>query len=162
MAARFDRDRSFWLGFALLITVGIFLGFKTQQAVSLVLGAMNRESVDNGSRSVPDGTLLAQIADRDRMLGDTGSLQRDPFRSPRDSGVDRNPTPQPRQETKAVPTLRALLFDNVNPSVQFSIGAQTSDWLRKGDSYQGWVVIEIGPNSVRISKEDESLVLSTS
>jgi len=162
MALRVQRDRGFRVGFALLVTIGIFLGFKTQQAISLALGAMNRVSVDSGSRPLADRMVLAQIADRDRLLAATGSLERDPFRSPRDSHVDRNPTPQRRESTGGVPVLRALLFDNVNPSVQLSIGAHTSDWLREGDSYEGWVVMEIGVDSVRISKGDQSLVLSTS
>jgi hypothetical protein len=162
MAVRVQSDRGFWLGLALLIAVGIFLGLKVQQAVSLAHGAMSGASIERQAQPNPDRKLLIQVADRDSFLRDTSALQRDPFRSSRPLAVNRDPAPPRQQEVSTVPVLRALLFDNVNPSVQLSIGALTSDWLREGDSFEGWVVLEIGPDSVRVSKNDESVVLSTS
>jgi hypothetical protein len=142
--------------------VGVFLGLKTLQAVSLVQGDKNPVSIRNAPPSASDEILLAQIADRDSLLVDTGSLDRDPFRDPTVWRPQRVRTSQPERDKEVVPILRALLYDNVNPSVQLSAGSETSDWLRQGDSFKDWVIVEIGPDSVRISKNDEHVVLSTS
>ena len=162
MANGTQRNRQLWLGFALLVLVGVLLGLKTQQAVSLVLGAKNRVSIGNSFQPAPEGALLAQVANRDSLLEDTGSLDRDPFRNPIVWKPSKVRTDKPEKDGEAVPILRALLYDNVNPSIQLSTGAVTSGWLRKGDSFQGWVIVEIGPDSVRISKNDENVVLSMS
>jgi len=163
MAARDQRNHRFWLGFALLVVVGVFLGLKVHQAISLVLGAKYNASAGSGSRSTVEKDLLAQAAGRDSLLKEDDSFPRDPFRSPSTSTVSRRQTPQPQQETEAPPpVLRALLYDNVNPSVQLSVGSMTSDWLLEGDTFEGWVIEGIGPDSVRLSKDDESVVLSTS
>ena len=147
MANGTQRNRQLWLGFALLVLVGVLLGLKTQQAVSLVLGAKNRVSIGNSFQPAPEGALLAQVANRDSLLEDTGSLDRDPFRNPIVWKPSKVRTDKPEKDGEAVP---------------ISTGAVTSGWLRKGDSFQGWVIVEIGPDSVRISKNDENVVLSMS
>ncbi len=76
-----------------------------------------------------------------------------------DGGVAPRATPS---EARTPPDLRALLYDNVNPSVQLSSGATTSGWLHKGDSFLGWTVVEITATSIRISRGGESIVLTSS
>ena len=47
-------------------------------------------------------------------------------------------------------------------AVMFSIGPSTSAWLSQGDEFRGWIVGEITPSGVTLSKDDRSLVLRPS
>jgi hypothetical protein len=58
--------------------------------------------------------------------------------------------------------LRALLFDDVRPSVQLGVGGSTSDWLHRGDRFRGWQIVEINAKSVTVSTGSETVVLRSS
>ncbi len=86
------------------------------------------------------------------------SLARDPFRAPSAQRTfDGSAAPAHTAQAQnvataadAVPVLRALVFDNVRPSVQLACEDATSPWLGQGDTFKGWTVLEIGPGSVWI------------
>jgi hypothetical protein len=154
------QHRSFWIGVVLLLLVGVFLGIRAGRAVHAVLGD-GETSVEPVAAAV--GTAAAFDGVKDSLLAVAVMHERDPFRDPpplRAEGVVNRAAPPP--VAKAPPDLRALLYDNVNPSVQLSQGTTTSGWLHRGDSFLGWTVLEITPTSTTIARGGESVVLTSS
>jgi hypothetical protein len=152
--------RGFWVGFALLLLVGVFLGIRVGGAVHAVLGGrvlVSGGPADTaGIAALPDGAKDTLIADA--LMGD-----RDPFRDPPAVRIEGGGVAKASPAiAKEPPALRALLYDNVNPSVQLSQDATISGWLHKGDSFLGWTVIEITSTSTTISRGGESVVLTSS
>jgi hypothetical protein len=162
MNTLFNDRRGFWFGLALLALVGLFLGIRAGGAVRTVMGGRGWAATHPvGSTST--GVRGQGSAAKDSLLSAVGSPERDPFRdapAPRaEGGFIQKAAPS---EARVPPDLRALLYDNVNPSVQLSSGATTSGWLHKGDSFLGWTVVEITATSIRISRGGESIVLTSS
>ena len=158
----FNGQRGFWFGFALLVLVGVFLGLRAGGAIRAVMGGRQWAlSSEAGSGAVGTGTQGAAV--KDSLLSAVNLSNRDPFRyasAPRaDGGAAPRATPS---EARTPPDLRALLYDNVSPSVQLSSGAATSGWLHKGESFLGWTVVEITATSTTISRGGESIVLTSS
>ena len=149
-------------GVALLLVVGIVLGVRSEAAIRAVLSFKGATSVTADSQVARTKELSEKMESRDRLLDGAVVGPRDPFHAP----------PAPQQAVKQVrapkpvppvqPVIRAFLYDNVNPSVQIGVGAEVSGWMRKGDSFQGWTVVEITNTTVRVSRSGTSLVLATS
>lgn len=97
----------------------------------------------------------AAMAERAGLRRDATEPRRDPFRAPsaarataadvaaREAAAPAAPAP--------LPVLRALVYDNVKPAVQISVGENVSRWLGKGEAFKGWIVLEINPASVRVT-----------
>lgn len=85
----------------------------------------------------------------------TAGPRRDPFRAPAPARVVRSDASTGEAATPAapppLPVVRALVFDNVSPAVQLAVGGRVSRWLGKGEAFQGWIVLEINPASVRVT-----------
>ena len=154
--------RSGWATLGLLLAVGLVLGFLADRAVRTVL-AGHRGATE--SVAEPAGSAaLRTPATEDSLLALATPGLRDPFRAPPAPRSDRTvaaPSQAPSQLT-GTPVVRALLYDNVNPTVQIGIGSVTSGWLHAGDLFQGWTVVEISSTSVRITRNGESVVLPSS
>lgn len=150
-----------WL-ISLLAIVAIILGLRSERTISKVLspkGGVLQRSVAQASTM---DSLRLTLEYKDSLLANALPGKRDPFRDPpvRRTSKPRRPSKPPQPEPETPPELRALLFDSVNPSAQFSSSAGRSDWLHVGDSYRGWLIDSITENSVKISKGNRTLVLS--
>ncbi len=98
--------------------------------------------------------------ERRELRGAVANLTRDPFRGPsalrtyagdNDAGAEVVRTAEaPKPVADAVPALKALVYDDVRPSVQLACEDALSPWLGQGDTFKGWTVLEIGPGSVWI------------
>jgi len=151
------NDKGFWTGYLLLLLVGVFLGLRSERTVTAVLAAQNR---DIRSTSPSTGSLdiqPARLEFRDSLLVHTQPKVRDPFHPLPVKTKPRKVEPKP--ELPEIPSLRALLYDSVNPSAQINIGSSKSGWLHEGESFRGWTVINITPQSVWISKEHRTYVI---
>lgn len=106
-------------------------------------------------------TMKVAMDERRELRRAVASLPRDPFGGPsaqRSRAVDSDvgdevalATETPKKPAAdAVPALKALVYDNVRPSVQLACEDALSPWLGQGDTFKGWTVLEIGPGSVWI------------
>lgn len=163
MSAETKRHLSFWIALGVLVVVGVVLGIRSKQAVTAVLAAKQ------SGIEVRDPSLRQRLAevdkmrDRDSLLATALPTSRDPFRKARSAPRSQTrPVRDKTPEVSGTPSLRALLFDNVAPTVQLSVGSVMSGWLHKGDSFHGWTVEEITSSSVRVSRDGSSIVLPSS
>jgi len=159
--------RLFWLALASFALVLLIQGFRTSHVVSVLLDRTDRETVRKQAGERKPDALLAMVDQKDSLVVAATGAERNPFGDPprpRRPRVERPqnqaPAPPPRPVEEKPPTLRTLLFDRVNPSVQLRDASRSSGWLHVGDTFDGWLVEEILENSVRISKGSRSVVLS--
>jgi hypothetical protein len=145
--------------FGALLVILILLGLRSYQVGTLVLPSGTPQTTGAAVAQEADSPLLS-VAHMDSILSTTESCDRNPFSAPRGR---RRPPPPPRQvdpePEEGTPSLAALLYDNVEPAVQLKYKTSFSSWLRKGESFRGWVILEISPNSVTILKDGEYVVL---
>ncbi len=160
MGPRGKDGRSGWTSAGLVLVVGVILGILAGRSVHGVLsGRLTWETQARGGA----GSAPAPAGDPDTLLASATVSGRDPFRppqAPRPEGLVS--ARQPVQRVTEPPVVRALLYDNVNPTVQIGIGSATSGWLHIGDLFEGWTVVEITATSVRVSRDGESIVLPSS
>jgi hypothetical protein len=151
-----------WAGYAALLLGLLVLGVQVQRTMTAVLslgsGAGSGTSGDMGEEAAGWGSIAA----RDSLIARAHVGARDPFQSgaPRvtssPAAAESRPAPDPD------PRLGSLLFDNVAPSVQLTVGPSRSGWLRQGDAFLGWKVVEVGRTSVKVAKGSRTLVLGSS
>ena len=60
---------------------------------------------------------------------------------------------EPEPAGPIFPTVRAIVYDQIHPSVRLADGEHVSGWLRQGDSFRGWTITQITAQSVRIQKD---------
>jgi hypothetical protein len=151
------RGRLSWLAYGMLFVLSMLLVVRAAGLVGAVLtpaAAPHLPTTQSGSQD--PGTVVAGSDSTDGLQ--TGP--RNPFTDPpapaRPRRVRRAPAPAPRPE---VPSLRALLYDTVNPSVQLRTSREDSAWLHVGETFDGWTVAEITAASVTIVRDDQRVVL---
>jgi hypothetical protein len=159
--ARPRNGRDSLAGIFLLVLVGAWLGLRSGLLMLAVLGLKGQVTRVVTPPNDPSLDQASLAAARDSLLVRARPGERDPFRGPELSDRAFSPARAISQGPEAPPVLRASLFDNVNPpSVQISQEGETSEWLHRGDSFRGWVVSDLQPDSIRISKGGRSVVLS--
>jgi hypothetical protein len=153
--------------FALLLVV-LFFGLRGRIALEAgtYVATSSAENLRNETDHwMPDTLLINQKA---RYLQGAVMAERDPFGDPPKKKVQPKPKESEPKSTKPVkpkavklypPTLRAHLFDTVNPSVKLSKGGKDSGWLHRGDEFRGWMVVEITPYGVTVSKNSKTFDL---
>lgn len=152
------RDRSLLL----LVVVGIFLAFRAQGAVQAVLQTQSQLQHSGSPAPSADRGLLSRLGTKDSLLSLVGAAvhARDPFSLPSLA----RPVPPPaatRPVPEERPAVRLLLYDHTSPLVVLSLGSDTSDRLQQGDRFHGWEVVSIRPGSVAVSRNGETLVLTS-
>jgi len=76
-------------------------------------------------------------------------------------------TPAPPETLAAGPpapptlALRAILVDRVGSSAKIRLGDEASGWLSEGDTFRGWTVVRIWPDSVEVRKDGRTRVLKS-
>ncbi len=151
---------AFWLGLGLLAIVGLFLGFSAAGAVRAVLQSKGLSAVPASGQSVVAGRSTTPRADKDALIAAAVPGERDPFRDPpplKSEGASAARTGQ--QEVREVPICSGLLYDTISPLVELAAGSGSSGWLRRGDQFLGWKIVQINPKTVTIAKGSESIVL---
>ncbi|MBU1699084.1 MAG: hypothetical protein KJ970_17095 [Candidatus Eisenbacteria bacterium] len=156
-----QKNRTIWYALAVLFGVCLFLGFRTQTVVTSVL--WNGNSTGEQQIVVENGDLLDRLSAKDSLLSVDVELTRDPFKVPsRPKSRPRTSDVKLKSKNEVVkPVLRALLFDNVNPSVQLSVGSTQSSWLRVGDTFQGWFIQDITSSGITVVKDEEEVFLQS-
>lgn len=142
-----------------LLMVLIILGLRSYQVGVLVLPSEIQSPAEATIGRAADTPMLS-LAYKDSLLSTAEACDRNPFGPPparrRTPPRVRQEKPEPEDET---PSLAALLYDNVEPAVQLKYKTSVSTWLREGESFRGWVIVEISSNSVTILKDGKSVVL---
>jgi hypothetical protein len=152
--------RALWAAYGLLVAFTALLAIRSERTIAAVLAGASPKAPPAAAVAERTGSSADIVADRNHSIASAALGERDPFRSPPPPA--RSGTAPGSIDADPAPILRTLLYDRVSPSVQLSIGRSTSGWLRAGDVFRGWVVVEIMPTSVRISKGDRSLLLTSS
>jgi hypothetical protein len=167
------EERVFWVGLAALLLVGIFLGVRAERGVRVVLSAQSGQS-GGGTTVTADAegqamrVLLTELDAKSARIEQAPAADRDPFREPapkllaQTAPVPATPRPTPKPPPRVKPSLGALLYDEVNPSVQLRVGTLTSDWLHRGENFKDWTVVEIRPGAVTVSQDGDTVVLRPS
>jgi hypothetical protein len=154
---------SFWGAYALILLVVIMLGFRGVMAMGSVLHGARATSINPGVSPDQGSDAVGALENRDSLLTSARIEGRDPFSNP---VIAPQVTATERREAKPrqpeIPGLRALLYDGVKPVARLILGNSESDWLHVGESFQGWVVTDIRPNQVMISKDGQQIVLRPS
>lgn len=130
------------------------MGMRSGKTVLLVLDDPTVVTETAANTSLID---YARLAQRDSLLAGATIGDRDPFRPVPVHTRRKTTVRQVKQQV--LPTLKALLFDHVNPTARLNIGEEVSGWLRVGDSFQGWNVTEITESSVKLAQGKKALVL---
>ena len=158
-----QHDRKYYIvGIGVMLLVVLLLGTRSMRTVNAVLA----DKVPYVEQKVQHPQLIKKelrgVTARDSLV-ETALLDaslRDPFAHSVRTRAPRRTAKVPRQAARLVePLLTALIFDNVNPTVQIRVGGERSDWLRTGDRFRGWQVAEIDASSVKVKKGDREIVL---
>jgi hypothetical protein len=150
-----------WASYGLLVLFTALLAVRSERTIATVLAGGDPRTPPPTAVAGPAGSSATIVVERNRVIAAATLGERDPFRPPPAPARPGGASPR-STDSDPPPVLRTLLYDRVSPSVQLSIGRATSGWLRAGDAFRGWVVVEISPTSVRITKGDRSLVLTSS
>lgn len=129
---------------------------RTMHEVSVTRGHDLEASGGKGTARLDK--LKSSMEERRELRRAVADMPRDPFRAPsaqrargNDDGAVAVASATPSAPAAdAVPALKALVYDNVRPSVQLACEDAISPWLGQGDTFKGWTVLEIGPGSVWI------------
>ncbi len=162
MSRKARKDVAFWTGCGAVLLFVLVLGLRCGQTVSAVLSARGQPTPEAKAAGGTGTADAFEIARRDSLVAAATPGERNPFRDPppRERAPTRRPeTPRPVSEPP--PSLRALLYDTVNPSVQLAVGNSASGWLLEGDVFKGWTVAAITPTSVTVTRGNRSLVLNS-
>ncbi len=157
MVREIREDRAFWVGYLVLLLVGVFLGLRSERTIAAVLAA-HKLGVACSTPTTQQSTFdPVRLSLRDSLLVQAQPTVRDPFHAPPAKQQPRRVETRPA--LPEIPSLRALLYDKVNPSAKISIGSSLSGWLHEGDQFRGWTVADITPTSVWVSKESRVYVI---
>ncbi|MBC8423610.1 hypothetical protein H8E07_05765 [bacterium] len=157
------QDRKYYtVGIGAMLLVVLLLGLRSSQTVKSVLA----DKIPYETTEIQQPQLVKEavkgVSARDSLVACAlldGKL-RDPFaQETRKPSTRRTVKAPPRVARLIEPSLAALIFDNVNPTVQITIEGERSDWLRTGDQFRGWQVAEIAAKSVKVKKGDREIVL---
>jgi len=155
-----DREnRTYWWGVGLLFLVALILGARTRIRTQAALAVPVAAMAQTGPAVTDVGSEIKLVRMKTGMAEAGAALERDPFRDPPSTRVAPRPQRVRRPEPEPEPALRALLYDQANPTVQLGISGQLSGWLKAGDEFRGWVIVEIKPSSTTVSKNGRTLVL---
>jgi hypothetical protein len=160
--------RNFWIGFIALLLVGVFLGVQAGRRASTVMATRPDAPVVADAEATSQRALIADLDAKAARVQRAFDGPRDPFSDPpapqRDdaSAAPESPRTPPSPARTPPPALRAVVFDEVSPSVQLSAGTRTSDWLHQGDVFQGWKIDRIEAHSVTVTRNGEIAVLKPS
>ena len=171
MVSRLGGGGGFWISCSILVVTGLFLGFRGEHAMSTVLAEPGAPSLHQ------DGGHVSQLPDTSVIHGKALLLEaakagkRDPFGhppkarpkpKPKKSGSSSQavaPKPKPKPKPAVPPTLRVLLYDNVDPCLKLTLKGKTSGWLRVGESWKGWTITAIGEHSATVSKAGKTITI---
>ena len=143
---------------ALILAVsGIYLAFRTWTAVQTMWAPAPKAVVPLSGSTL---TAVSQAEARDARLAEVGEPERDPFNRVRTARRNTPRTSRPAPVPEAKPVLRMILYDQIRPEVQFSLGPHLSGRLRPGQSFLGWTVMSISTRSCLISKDGQTLTLT--
>lgn len=163
--------RALLFGYVIVLLMVLVLAFRTEQTIAAVLGGGQPPRVE-AKEETAGARLLGEIQRRYEKLAQALPVLRDPFKDPPASAQARQAAQQAaRQADQAgspqqaepsgplFPTVRAIVFDQFNPSVQLTLNNEISGWLHRGDSFHGWSVTQITAQSVRVEKDGASYQL---
>ncbi len=168
MKIRNSDNRAFWVLCVGLMLAAAFFGARGHKALTIgsFIASSSAENLRSSSSSwKPDTILINQKVSYLQLAVNAG---RDPFGEaprkkvepkPKDTGSESTIPKAPKPKKVIPPTLRALLYDTVDPSAKLSKKDKVSSWLHVGDEFQGWRIVEISQNTVTISKNGKSIVL---
>ncbi len=154
------QERPQWLAFAVAIAAVVVLCLRFETTIAAVL-SVKSDALPALEAPARDG--LEELALRDSLIASARVDTRDPFQPPPRPPVKKK-RPAPRVELPVVvpdPTLRALLYDTVSPSIQLTLGDVTSGWLRIGETFRGWTVRDVTPTSATVTNGSRRLVLGS-
>ncbi|MBI5836765.1 MAG: hypothetical protein HZB25_05950 [Candidatus Eisenbacteria bacterium] len=154
-------DRATWIGPAALGLAVILLGGQVRQTVVDVLSVTRGTGASGPGAANAGAPAWKSVTARDGLVERSHMGPRDPFRLPPARSMTRERGPAAPEPAPA-PRLSSLLFDNVAPSVQLTVGEIRSGWLKAGEVFQGWTVVEIGRASVKVTDGSRTLVLAAS
>jgi len=139
-----------------LAVSGIYLAFRAYTTVHTVLSP---PAVTSGGGGMARVTLVERAEARDRTLAALEEPARDPFsRVRRSRPHDTTYRPPPKPEVR--PVLRMILYDQLSPEIQLSLGDDLSGRLRLGQSFSGWTVVSISARSCTVrNRGGETLTL---
>ena len=157
MAFRGTGQTAGTLAIALLLVVVAVLATRSYQAARIVLGPAR--AGDTGVSHQEGNKVVEALAWSDSLIAAADPGARNPFTSPPARRRSSNPAPATPEETPADPTLGALLFDTLQPTIQLKLRGKTSEWLNQGDTFSGWTVKDIRPQTVVLEKDGRLLFL---
>lgn len=163
------KMRGISIGFGLIVAVGVFHGFRNHGIMDTVeaIQIAPADQLTYPASSMPDTSTINAKA---WLVHRAEATERDPFGNPpkkiswskpnnvkSGEGIPAPSAPAPKKVTP--PTLRALLFDTVNPSVKLTRNGEVSGWLHLGDSFGGWKISEITPAGATVERDGKAIVL---
>lgn len=163
MIANLKSDWRFWTAGGVILLVTLLLGVRTQKSVAAVLSTREQTLPTvawNGGVTPGEDAAYER---RQAALQLVDHSLRDPFRplpvaAPPDPPQKKSkPTRTPYWAT--IPSPHAIMFDGENSAAQIRIGKRLSDWLRVGDEWQDWKIIEIKSDCIRVARGDEIYVM---
>lgn len=146
MRRRRNQEGAAAITLLVLAVAGIYLVFRAYTSVHTVLSPTLPDTGPTGGGKV---TLVERAEARDRTLASLGEPTRDPFSRVRRApthGTRTRPVPKP----EAAPVLRMILYDQLSPEIQLSVGNDLSGRLRLGQSFSGWTVVSISARSCTV------------
>ncbi len=147
-------------GYAVLALGVALLGLSVRQTVVTVLSG-GREFGAAGAGGEGGPTGWRNMGARDSLVEQARMGRRDPFQPPpMERAAVRVPVVQAAPAPPPEPRLGSLVYDNVAPTVQLTVGEERSGWLRPGDVFHGWTVLEITRASVRVANGTRTRVLA--
>jgi hypothetical protein len=139
------------LVWALLLAGALFLGVRSARTVGQVLKDGSAIVQPRQASTNWTGEKASQALARLDRLALAIPSARDPFREAPRHITTRIPRAAPAPVPPLEPVLRALLYDNMKPAVQISLGKSVSGWLAQGEKFSGWTVVEVKPGSVVVA-----------
>ena len=134
---------------------GIYLTFRAWTAMQIMLSPAPTAASVGGMGQV---TMVENAQARDAELALVSDPDRDPFHPVRRARTTpvrtQAPEPPPR------PQLRMILYDQLSPEVQFSVGDVLSGRLKPGQSFRGWKILSISARSCVVTKDGQTLTLT--
>lgn len=157
MSRRRNERGSAVLTALVLAVSGIYLAFRCWSAVQAMTAQPPAADVPSLEGSA---VLVAKAEARDGKLTAAPPPERDPFNRVRVTRPRPERTVRQAPAEPALPVLRMILYDEIRPEVQFSVGGDLSGRLHPGQSFRGWTVQSISTRSCVVQKDGRSLTLT--
>jgi hypothetical protein len=147
----------------LIAVVGVFLAIRAYASVQAVLETKGSLQQQSSPLASAEPSLFLRLSAKDERWAASSprGAGRDPFQAPLTARAEPRATAAQATTAPAAPSVRLLLYDHTNPIAVLSVGSETSERLQQGDRFQGWEVVAIQPGSVTISRNGETLVLTS-